>query len=121
MHRPAMERSKQCSGKKDGPKTPASAPQRIDKSDARGRDAERGHLSRRKVLVAASVTAAIVVVGGLAFQFLTDWPRIALFGSARSLAAATFVGSETCAGCHQAEAERWRGSQHERAMQHATE
>jgi tetratricopeptide (TPR) repeat protein len=32
-----------------------------------------------------------------------------------------FVGSETCAGCHQAEAELWRGSQHKHAMDHATE
>ncbi len=35
--------------------------------------------------------------------------------------AATFVGSETCAGCHRAEAELWRGSQHKHAMDHATE
>jgi hypothetical protein len=33
---------------------------------------------------------------------------------------ATFVGSETCAGCHQAEAARWRQSQHRLAMSHAT-
>jgi predicted CXXCH cytochrome family protein len=31
-----------------------------------------------------------------------------------------FVGSETCAGCHQVEAELWRGSQHKQAMDHAT-
>jgi tetratricopeptide (TPR) repeat protein len=36
-------------------------------------------------------------------------------------AAATFVGSEGCAGCHRAEHDAWRGSQHARAMQHATE
>jgi predicted CXXCH cytochrome family protein len=35
--------------------------------------------------------------------------------------AATFVGSETCAGCHQAEAKLWHGSHHEQAMDHATE
>jgi Flp pilus assembly protein TadD len=34
---------------------------------------------------------------------------------------ATFVGSETCAGCHQSEAKLWRGSQHQLAMAHATE
>jgi Tfp pilus assembly protein PilF len=32
-----------------------------------------------------------------------------------------FVGSETCAGCHQKEATAWRGSQHGKAMAHATE
>jgi hypothetical protein len=36
-------------------------------------------------------------------------------------AAATFVGSQTCAGCHRSEAESWRGSQHRHAMDHATE
>jgi predicted CXXCH cytochrome family protein len=32
-----------------------------------------------------------------------------------------FVGSETCAGCHQAEAKLWHGSQHKHAMDHATD
>jgi predicted CXXCH cytochrome family protein len=32
-----------------------------------------------------------------------------------------FVGSETCAGCHQAETEKWRSSQHSHAMDHATD
>ncbi|MCI0467558.1 MAG: hypothetical protein L0Y57_11220 [Beijerinckiaceae bacterium] len=32
-----------------------------------------------------------------------------------------FVGSETCAGCHEAEAKLWRSSQHNLAMAHATE
>ena len=40
---------------------------------------------------------------------------------AEPLGVATFVGSETCAGCHRAEAELWRGSQHKQAMDHATE
>jgi hypothetical protein len=34
---------------------------------------------------------------------------------------ATFVGSETCAGCHRAEADLWRPSQHKLAMQHASD
>jgi tetratricopeptide (TPR) repeat protein len=36
------------------------------------------------------------------------------------LAAATFVGSEACAGCHAEATAAWRSSQHARAMQHAT-
>ncbi len=36
-------------------------------------------------------------------------------------AEATFVGSEACAGCHQAEAKLWQGSQHQLAMAHATD
>jgi hypothetical protein len=30
------------------------------------------------------------------------------------------VGSETCAGCHQAQARLWDASQHKAAMQYAT-
>ncbi len=33
----------------------------------------------------------------------------------------TFIGSDTCAGCHQAEAKLWQTSQHKHAMDHATE
>ncbi len=40
---------------------------------------------------------------------------------AQAPAAATFVGSETCAGCHQAEAKLWDASQHKAAMAHATD
>src|SRR5690348_10741182 len=36
-------------------------------------------------------------------------------------APAAFVGSETCAGCHQAQAKLWDASQHRLAMQHATD
>lgn len=36
-------------------------------------------------------------------------------------ALATFVGSETCIGCHQAEGKLWHGSQHQLAMAHATD
>jgi predicted CXXCH cytochrome family protein len=64
---------------------------------------------------------AIVVLSGVAFQFQRDGWHNAPSGGSTAVAAATFVGSETCAGCHQAEAQLWRGSQHERAMQHATE
>jgi len=38
---------------------------------------------------------------------------------ASSARAATFVGSEACTDCHQAEAALWNKSQHKRAMQHA--
>ena len=41
--------------------------------------------------------------------------------NARNGSVAAFVGSETCAGCHEAEAKLWRGSHHEQAMDHATE
>ncbi|MCU0971292.1 MAG: cytochrome c family protein, partial [Gammaproteobacteria bacterium] len=34
---------------------------------------------------------------------------------------ATYIGSQSCTGCHAAEAERWRGSHHDMAMAEATE
>jgi predicted CXXCH cytochrome family protein len=40
---------------------------------------------------------------------------------AQSTKSPTFAGGETCAGCHQAEADLWRTSQHKHAMDHATE
>ena len=41
--------------------------------------------------------------------------------SAPSASATAFVGSDTCSGCHQAEAALWRASQHKQAMDHATD
>ena len=69
------------------------------------------------MLTGALLAGALVLVGGLFFQLWTaDAPRLA-----DELPAATFAGSETCAGCHRAEAELWHGSQHKHAMDHATE
>ena len=75
---------------------------------------------KSKIRIAASAAAAALIIGGLAFVFLTGTPVLALFGGLRAeTATAAFVGSETCAGCHRAEAQLWRGSQHRLAMQHA--
>ena len=78
--------------------------------------------SKRKVWLAALGSAAVVLSIGLAFQFLTGHSSNAPLGvsPSDSLTTAAFVGSETCAGCHQAEAKLWHGSQHKHAMDHAT-
>ena len=73
--------------------------------------------SKFTVWIAATVGAALVACGVVALQF---WGGLAWRGSNAATAAA-YVGSETCAGCHRAEAELWRGSQHRHAMAHATE
>ncbi|MGA8968188.1 MAG: multiheme c-type cytochrome, partial [Pseudolabrys sp.] len=49
-----------------------------------------------------------------------SWPLLSS-RRAEPPAAATFVGSEACAGCHRAETDLWRASQHRQAMDHATE
>jgi predicted CXXCH cytochrome family protein len=75
---------------------------------------------KSKIWMTASAAAVALTIGGLAFVFLTGTPVLALFRGLRAeTATAAFVGSETCAGCHRAEAQLWRGSQHRLAMQHA--
>jgi hypothetical protein len=65
---------------------------------------------QRAVVIAAAV--------GVGFQLLNARESAR---TAPGASVATFVGSETCAGCHQAEADRWRSSQHKLATQHATD
>ncbi len=77
-----------------------------------------GFSGRTKIWVAAAAAVAIVIVFGLAFYLLNGRGPIANPQTSRL---ATFVGSETCAGCHQAEAKLWNASQHKAAMQHATD
>jgi hypothetical protein len=113
--------SKPSSGRKRRSQTSTAAPPEINEAHTRQRDTERGRVSRRTVVIAAAVAMAIIVAGGLAFPVLTDGWHYASSGGSPTVAAATFVGSETCAGCHRAQAELWRSSQHQVAMQHATD
>src|SRR5262249_62112790 len=69
------------------------------------------------VLPAPGCTAGLVVAGGASFEFATGSLRGALRGDDT---APSFVGSEACAGCHRAETDAWRTSQHSHAMDHAT-
>jgi predicted CXXCH cytochrome family protein len=80
--------------------------------------ADPGRLSRRRIWIAASVAAVVVAAIGLGFQLLH---RDRSTGSAAGASVASFVGSDTCTGCHQAEGELWRSSQHKHAMDHATD
>jgi predicted CXXCH cytochrome family protein len=74
---------------------------------------------RRAPWLVLGIAAAIAVAGGGSFYFVAG---ISSKQSEHAAAAApTFVGSETCAGCHRSEAEQWRSSQHKHAMDHATE
>jgi predicted CXXCH cytochrome family protein len=75
-------------------------------------------LPKRAIWIAASVVAVIVGAIGIGFLFLNGGSST---GNPPGTSVATFVGSESCAGCHRAEAELWRSSQHQLAMQHATD
>jgi tetratricopeptide (TPR) repeat protein len=56
----------------------------------------------------------MVAGGALAWDWYTVVPK-------EEIANATFVGSKTCAECHQPEHKLWKGSDHDRAMELATE
>jgi predicted CXXCH cytochrome family protein len=73
-------------------------------------------ISRKPILIATAAAVLLICVGVISWQLLSG-----RFDQAESPRAATFTGSETCAGCHQTEAKLWRSSQHEQAMAHATE
>jgi len=73
-------------------------------------------LSGYKIWIAALSGAAIVAAIGVGYQLLNRVSR-----NTPESSEATFVGSESCAGCHQAQAELWRSSQHKLAMQPATD
>ncbi|MDQ0561570.1 putative CXXCH cytochrome family protein [Rhizobium mesoamericanum] len=67
--------------------------------------------------IAVAAAALIVIVGGFLYGLETsDRPQSTL-----PVLPTTFVGSESCAGCHPAETKLWRTSQHKRAMDHATD
>jgi predicted CXXCH cytochrome family protein len=72
-------------------------------------------------MVALTATTLMTAVGGSAWRAFGagEVPRI--LSSAFAAASATYIGSEACAGCHRAEAELWRSSQHRHAMDHATD
>jgi len=73
-------------------------------------------VGRRRIgLVAAAVAGLAVIAAPVSYVL---WN-----GQTQSPAsvAANFVGSESCAGCHRAEADLWRTSQHKLAMDHASD
>jgi predicted CXXCH cytochrome family protein len=113
--------SNQSSRKKpESQKPDAAPPDAVGASAGRG-DASLGRLSRRTILIAVSAVASLVVAGGLAFELTTGRTRDLFRGVAAEPTAATYVGSQICAGCHRTEADLWRSSQHKHAMDHATE
>jgi Flp pilus assembly protein TadD len=76
--------------------------------------------SLRTILAIAAVAATAVLAIGFILQFRSG--EFSRRSPPTNLGAeATFVGSETCAGCHQAQAKLWQGSQHQLAMAHATD
>ncbi|WP_336492647.1 multiheme c-type cytochrome, partial [Methylobacterium nigriterrae] len=76
--------------------------------------------ARSKPWLAALAAALAALLGGVALQSQQGASRATPAHSDAGVEAA-FVGSAACATCHAGEAQLWRGSQHERAMQHAND
>ncbi len=108
------------SGSKDrSRKRPAAAPLQVTPSQASAPDRPgTGILSSRLVWISTLAAAVLVIAIGVAFHRSNGGKQAV---KAEAPSTATFVGSETCAGCHQAEAKLWKASQHKAAMQHATD
>ena len=113
-----MARAKQRSGKKRDLRKSTAASAESDGAAAPGRDAGRPGLSRRATVIVVLGVTVVVAAVGIGFYVVNS--RVTAW-DARSASSATFVGSETCAGCHQTQTKLWRGSHHEQAMDHATE
>jgi tetratricopeptide (TPR) repeat protein len=81
------------------------------------------HRPFRLVALIVAAGAVVLVVGAVVgWRYLGQWP--ALSGSSRAArgeASATYVGAQTCAGCHAKEHAAWAESDHARAMQIASD
>ena len=115
-----MARKRPKSGIKGGSrKGPAGEPSQVAPSQQPALDrSETALLSKRQIWIAAVVAVAAVSGFGLGFYLLNNSGPAS---KAQDSSVAKFIGSETCAGCHQAEAKLWGASQHKAAMQHATD
>ncbi|MCB1486201.1 MAG: tetratricopeptide repeat protein [Bauldia sp.] len=72
----------------------------------------------RPVVAGVAAVLAVTVTIGAGYELLATGTPVAIAESADT---AEFVGSETCASCHESEANLWHQSQHRHAMDHATE
>jgi predicted CXXCH cytochrome family protein len=79
-------------------------------------------LPRLSFRVAGLAAAGFVALVGLIWLLVVNeaLPLLGLRIGGAVAAFPRFVGSESCAKCHQKEAALWNGSQHKHAMQHAT-
>ena len=111
-----MTRKRRKSAVKAGSeKQPRKAPSTTGRDPSDG-VSEHGIVARRRIWIATSIAAMVVILIGVSLYFGNVSRPVRDSGDA----SATFVGSETCAGCHRTEAKLWDASQHKRAMQHAT-
>lgn len=78
-------------------------------------------INRRWFIVLLTV---VIAIAGIIYFLINKSDTVELSSkpsvtSEKSLSNAKFIGSESCAGCHQKEYKAWQTSQHSKAMQHA--
>ena len=108
---------------KRGPQRPNPAPAPVKREPAPPPHSAQAALPRRRTApIIAAAVAVVLIAGVVALYLATDGLRD-LFASRTEVAAAapSFVGSETCAGCHRDAATLWPASQHSHAMAHASD
>src|ERR1700730_17187035 len=115
MTRSRPKSAGKSSAGKSGSRTSSGAPQTQPPQEISSSSTASG-FPKPAIRVAASVALLIVLAIGLGFLLVRGGGWTA---SSPDVSAATFAGSETCAGCHQAQAELWQSSQHKHAMAHA--
>src|ERR1700748_2744496 len=77
------------------------------------------HSWRTRQRIALFAIIAAVPMAGLAWAFGSNSGLLDQLTRSSAGPALTFVGSEACADCHQAETALWQESQHKHAMPHA--
>ena len=113
-----MARSKKDSGENRGSPKSNAVPPGSDSSGSNQSDEARRRTLKRTIVIATLLAAVIVASASLGFYFFNTSKSA---WDARGASVATFVGSETCNGCHRMEAGLWQTSQHKHAMDHATD
>jgi hypothetical protein len=77
--------------------------------------------SLRKTIFGILAAAGIVITGGASWWYLWGNSDPSDNPAGSQSAQLRFVGSQSCSGCHQAQAALWQNSQHRHAMDHATD
>ena len=118
-----MARNKRRAGRSDHTSRPSAKSKPNGTADARN-DADntppqRWWKSTRRIAVVAAIAAVGLICLGLLFVTEAGFGLTEALRIKHAAPALAFVGSDACAGCHQAETALWKGSQHQHAMQHA--
>ncbi|MGD8341173.1 MAG: cytochrome c3 family protein [Gammaproteobacteria bacterium] len=76
---------------------------------------------RRRVAPGAVAIGCLLLIGAVAIAGCSPEPPPVTQAGLDVPVAASYVGGQVCAGCHEGESVRWQGSHHDLAMQAATD